>query len=315
MSSRLPGRRLIQRRRINCAAIVTRAAVLLLLFAGWACSSQPTPTEVFMADQIQISGLQVDKAFYHPGEMVHLQVHILTGLAGEKQAWLSARITHLDANIDTLKQQVTLSGGDQTVELSFSPPETAPRGYGIDVAIETADGARLAGASTAFDVLDRWTQSPRYGFVSDFQPGRLDSTETMEILTRYHVNALQFYDWMYRHEQFLTHEEPYIDLMGRELSRQTVDALIDAAHQRGIAAMPYTAIYGSSLAFYEEHPDWALYNKRGEVSRLGENFMAIMDPRPGSAWANHLLAQFDEVLDNTAFDGIHLDQYGDPKEG
>jgi dextranase len=43
--------------------------------------------------------------------------------------------------------------------------------------------------------------------------------------------------------------------------------------------------------------------------------LVYMDPRPDSPWVNHLLAQFDQVLEQTAFDGIHLDQYGDPKEG
>jgi dextranase len=69
------------------------------------------------------------------------------------------------------------------------------------------------------------------------------------------------------------------------------------------------------MAFYKRHPDWVLYNANGEPTFFGDNMMAIMDPRPDSPWTRHLLSQFDQVLENTAFDGIHLDQYGDPKEG
>jgi dextranase len=40
-----------------------------------------------------------------------------------------------------------------------------------------------------------------------------------------------------------------------------------------------------------------------------------MNPAPDSPWTDHLLDQFAQVLEQTAFDGIHLDQYGAPKIG
>jgi len=79
--------------------------------------------------------------------------------------------------------------------------------------------------------------------------------------------------------------------------------------------MPYTAIYAASVPFYEEHPDWALYRANKQPFLFGEDFLVYMDPRPGSPWVDHLLEQFDQVLQQTDFDGIHLDQYGDPKQG
>ena len=78
--------------------------------------------------------------------------------------------------------------------------------------------------------------------------------------------------------------------------------------------MPYTAIYGASMPFYEQHKDWALVGADGELYTLG-GFIAILDPTPGSPWNQHLLAEFADVLDHTAFDGIHIDQYGSPKRG
>ena len=53
------------------------------------------------------------------------------------------------------------------------------RGYGVDVRLLDSDGAPVASASTAFDVLDHWTQAPRYGFLTDFLPTRADPTATM----------------------------------------------------------------------------------------------------------------------------------------
>ncbi len=264
----------------------------------------------------RITSLDWDKSFYHPGEAIQLTVHVSSQLEQPLSARLVAQVVHLDQPVAQLEQAVALTGGEQAFTLSWNPAPVSPRGYGVDLRLQTVSGETLASAGTAFDVLERWTQNPRYGFLTDFAPGRSDAAETMQILTRYHINGLQFYDWMYRHEQFLTDLEPYDDLWSGNLhSRKTVDALIDAAHQRSIAAMPYTAVYGASMAFYKQHPDWVLYDANGAPTFFGGDMMAIMDPRPDSSWTRHLLDQFDQVLENTTFDGIHLDQYGDPKVG
>ena len=166
---------------------------------------------------------------------------------------------------------------------SYLPPEEAPHGYGIDVEIVSPDGEVVDRATSAFDVLENWVQNPRYGFLSDYEPGRTDASQTMDILNRFHINGLQFYDWMYRHEQFLTDQEPYYDLWSsKPHSLLTVKALIEAAHQRSIAAMPYTAVYGSSQTFALEHPDWILYTSTGKPLEFGGDKMMIMDPRPDS---------------------------------
>jgi dextranase len=74
-------------------------------------------------------------------------------------------------------------------------------------------------------------------------------------------------------------------------------------------------VYASSIEFFHQHPDWALLGPDGNPLMFGENFLAYMDPHPGSPWTRHLLDQFDQILNKTSFDGIHLDQYGDPKVG
>jgi dextranase len=276
----------------------------------------PTATETVMPITARISRLDWDKSFYKPGEAIQLTVHVAVKVERPVPARLTAQIVHLDTPLARLDQEVTLAGGEQAFVFSWNPPNVSRRGYGVDLHLQTQSGEELASAGTAFDVLERWTQNPRYGFLTDFAPGRADAVETVQMLTRYHINGLQFYDWMYRHEQFLTDMEPYDDLWSGNLhSRKTVDALIEAAHLHSIAAMPYSAVYGASMAFYKQHPDWVLYNVNGEPTFFGGEMMAIMDPRPDSPWTKHLLGQFDQVLEKTAFDGIHLDQYGDPKEG
>ena len=245
-----------------------------------------------------------DKAFYRPGETA---TFLITAAGGERA---EATIAHLADTLAVLEVAVR----DGSAILSWTPPPDAPRGYGITVRL--LDGERmLATASTAFDVLARWTQAPRYGFLSEFQPGRADAEAAMAWAARYHVNGLQFYDWQYRHETLLPPSDPHTDLLGRRMSLATVERLIEAAHARNIAAMPYTAIYGASPAFYRAHPDWALLQATGEPFEFADGFLYIMDPSPGSPWNTHLLGEFARVLDETAFDGIHIDQYGAPQIG
>ncbi|MCA9931800.1 MAG: hypothetical protein KC419_25125, partial [Anaerolineales bacterium] len=268
-----------------------------------------------MMPTITALDIVLDRAFYRPGEEMTVSVTWRDDAAQMTEMRLQAKITYLTAVLDTIEQDAAVGGDEQTAVFAYTPPASpAPRGYGLDVCLETTGGEPLACAHTAFDVLDVWTQTPRYGFLSDFAPGRDDSEATLDSLLRYHINGLQFYDWMYRHEQLLTEDEPYTDLLGRRLSLATTEKLIAAAHDRNMAAMPYTAVYAASIPFYEDHRDWALYEANGKPHYFGENFLVYMDPRPDSDWTKHLLDQFDQVLRQTDFDGIHLDQYGAPKE-
>jgi dextranase len=273
-------------------------------------------SEIIKMNTVTIQAIHFEKAFFHSGEPAKWSVIITSDSSKEMTIRLVSRISHLDRIITEIAQDIDLNRVEQQVEFTWQPPLDTPMGYGLDVYLETLNGQLISTIkSVGFDVLEMWTQMPRYGFLTDFQPGRTDIARPISIMTDHHINALQFYDWMYRHEQFLTTEEPYVDLLGRQLSRQVIDELIKAAHARNIDAMPYTAIYGASIDFYRQHPDWALYLAKGKPALFGNNFMAIMDPRVDGPWMRHLLNQFEEILTQTQFDGIHLDQYGDPKVG
>lgn len=275
------------------------ACALALFFGG----SFPMPVYAQPADPALT--IQPDKAFFRPGEPATFTVTASQG------ARVEATVTHLLDEVARLEAPLE----DGRAVLTWQPPAEAPRGYGLALRALDASGAEIAAASAAFDVLESWLQAPRYGFLSEFAPGRDDIDATMAWAARYHLTGLQFYDWQYRHEQLLPPDDPYTDLLGRRLSLDTVTRLIDAAHARNIAAMPYTAIYGASPAFYEAHPDWGLFQADDVVFDFADGLLKIMDPTPGSPWADHLLDQFAQVLDRTAFDGIHLDQYGAPKTG
>ncbi|MBX3065786.1 MAG: hypothetical protein KF726_22600 [Anaerolineae bacterium] len=246
-----------------------------------------------------------DKSFYRPGEVVHIEVTVTGG------ARLEAQVLYLTTPITTL----TAALADGRAVLEWTPPPDAPRGYGLIVNVLDEGGKVLARQSGAFDVLNHWMDAPRYGFFSDFRAARDNDAATIAWLLRHHVNGLQFYDWQYRWEDLLPETDIFDDGLGRPQSMTTVRHLIDLAHKLNIAAMPYTAIYGASWSFANAHPEWQLYSALKLPYEFGGNLIGIMDATPGSGWNQLLMAEFADVLDNTTFDGIHIDQYGSPKNG
>ena len=169
---------------------------------------------------------------------------------------------------------------------------------------------------TAFDVQESWLAFPRYGFVSEFSTDLLRDPQViqqeMEQLAKYHITGLQFYDWQYRHDQLVAPQDEYMDPLQRPLSLKTIRQLIDTAHQYNLATMPYLAIYGASIEFWRQHPDWGLYDEHGKPL-LFEDFLGLMDPTQGTPWCAHLDEQCQQTLKALPFDGLHIDQYGDPK--
>lgn len=249
--------------------------------------------------------INLQQSFYHPGDSVVFSV--LSPIGNR----IEARIFYLAEEVTTVSAALVNGRADAM----WTPPPTAPRGYGLVVDVLDTDGNVLSSQSTAFDVLEQWIDAPRYGFLTDFSSGRDNYEQTIDWLLQHHINGIQFYDWQYRWEKLLPDTDLFNDGLGRPQSMATVRRLIDLLHAHNIGAMPYTAIYGASMAFYRQHPDWALMDALGEAYMFGDNLIGIMNPAPGSPWNEHLLAEFADVLDRTTFDGIHIDQYGAPKNG
>ncbi|MBZ0275521.1 MAG: glycoside hydrolase family 66 protein, partial [Anaerolineae bacterium] len=247
-----------------------------------------------------------DKGFYRPGEPVQITVRTTRGDN------IEARILYLTTELAVIRVPIT----DGQATFIWTPPPDVPRGYGLSIDIYDTAGTVITTQTSAFDVLNRWIDAPRYGFLSDFSPARLTDTQTIEWMLQHHINGVQFYDWQYRWEDLLPETDRFEDGLGRPQSMTTIRRLIEVLHAHRIAAMPYTAIYGASTAFYRQHPEWGFFDVRQKVYDFGENsFISIMNPAPGSPWNQHLLGEFADVLENTPFDGIHIDQYGSPKNG
>ncbi len=183
-------------------------------------------------------------------------------------------------------------------------PQTAIEFCGLGVLCEADDSER---ASCAVDI-QKSLRVFRYGFLSDFSRAEAEDAD-VRAMAKHHVNAVQFYDWSYRHDTLVAGYEDYTDMMGKPNSLTVIRRKIAACHKRGMLATGYGAVYAASEAFAAAHPDWRLYARTNDPVRFIDVF-AIMNLRSG--WREHIISQYRATVD-AGFDGIHMDTYGFPK--
>jgi dextranase len=251
------------------------------------------------------------QGMFSPGDRVTLFAEVEADWPAVATIRLS--ITQLASTVAALTHPISVAPDLRRIALDWPAVPSAPRGYGARAELMDEAGRTAAVACTALDVRPDWTAFPRYGFLTDFSPDRADAASTVEALARYHINGLQFYDWQYRHECLLPHDPNYVDPLGRRSSLSVVEEFIAAAHSHGMAAMPYLAVYAASIEFWRAHPEWALYDAKRRPIPFGDNFLGLMNPTPDGPWARHLVNECARVLSALPFDGLHVDQYGDPK--
>jgi len=180
------------------------------------------------------------------------------------------------------------------------------RGYGVSIKI----GSLLS--TTSFEIYDDWKKIPRYGFLSDFTTENLDRHEYLKTLLKLHINVVQYYDWMYQHNDLVSNTDEFVDLMGRTLNQKTVKNRVSMLGEHNIRSMAYGAIYGASNEFYKNHEDWAFYNNKGEPIQFIDVF-TIMNFTKNSPWHNYIINEYKKAIEMIGFDGIHMDTYGYPK--
>jgi dextranase len=175
--------------------------------------------------------------------------------------------------------------------------------------VEGGYGVEAGDDHSALDVLADPLARPRYGFVSHYEAGR-DPAGVAENARRLHLNAVQFYDWMYRHADLVPPADDYLDALGQKLSLESVRRLARALGEAGSLPLGYAAVYAAGV---EEWPAWedeGLYHADGAPWMLAD-FLWIVDPS-SERWLAHLADDLRAAL-KVGFAGFHLDQYGAPK--
>ena len=225
------------------------------------------------------------KATFSPTDPVEVDI-----LGVDRAATIT--LWHLDRRV----AEVIVQPGER----ARFPPQPEG-GYGVEADGETG----------ALDVLADPLSRPRYGFVSHYEPSR-ETAGVVELVRRLHLNAVQFYDWMYRHAQLLPAQDEFEDALGQTVSLTTVRDLVEAVRRSGSLPMAYAAVYAVGKDERERWSDIALYRSDGEPWTLGEDFLWNVDPTD-ERWLGFFAAELRGALEHVGFGGFHLDQYGAPK--
>ncbi|MCE5188418.1 MAG: glycoside hydrolase family 66 protein [Eubacteriales bacterium] len=235
-----------------------------------------------------------EKGRYLPGEPIGLTV------------WHTGEAKRFRISVFRLERKLyemeIPRGGEQT-RVSLPPAEDDFCGLGIRC--ETENGECAVCAADVQGTLRVF----RYGFLSDFSPEDGDEADVLA-LAKHHVNAVQFYDWSFRHDSLVSQTEEYTDMMGKKNSLPVLRGKIAACHTRGMLALGYGAVYAASEPFSAAHPDWRLYARPGEPLRF-LNVFALQNLESG--WRAHIVSQYRDAVERAGFDGIHMDAYGSPK--
>lgn len=228
-----------------------------------------------------------NKAQYLLGEDV-----VLTSSGGEITEAVVYRLAQrINAKLSYFGDTVTVSG-------------LSAGGYGIAV---FCGGEKWEGA---FDVVSSQRHVVRYGFLSDFAPEEKDTAD-VEWMKDLHLNCIQFYDWMYKHDGLISPKDEYADPMGRKTSLTTLRSKIDACHEQNIRPFAYGAVYAATEETYRAHPEWAMYTSGGRPLRFAD-WLYYMNVSEKCGWSEHLLEQYAQAV-RFGFRGIHMDTYGFPK--
>lgn len=162
----------------------------------------------------------------------------------------------------------------------------------------------------AFDVVRDHREITRYGFLSDFS-SEDDGISDVDWMRNLHLNAVQFYDWMYRHDELLSLSENYTDPMGRATNLNIIGKKIKACRRYGIRPFAYGAVYAATSRTAEKHPEWCMYTISGKPLTFS-GWLYYMNISLDCGWVEHLMKEYRKTI-SFGFSGIHMDTYGFPK--
>lgn len=303
-----------------------------LLLAPCACSTAPdaviltpppaaTESATLACQQVWLHDLVPEAARFPPGASVTLRASLAAEGADPCVAPLELEVTHLGEVVhrETLSLELS-SGSAQARGLSFTPPPEDFRGYLARLYSSAGDEV-----ATGVDVSSNPLVYPRYGYLSAFPPGQpaARSRELVSTLVeQYHLNAFQFYDWFWRHEDLLPAADAgapapsWRDLFGREQSLGTLRDLIAAVHDDNGLALAYVAMYAAREGYDAQsgvRREWGLFEDAAAERQValpfgGERYLFLFDPL-NPRWQAQMAGEYAQAI-ALGFDGVQIDQFG-----
>ncbi|NLJ19487.1 glycoside hydrolase family 66 protein [Globicatella sulfidifaciens] len=268
-----------------------------------------------------------DKSIYDPGALIKINVTLQNLTSSEDTGIVELRAKHLNKQVgQVLKKEYSLNPyANESITLDWQAPADDFTGYLIEVELKDSDHHRIDDSVVAVDVSSSWTKFPRYGYVWNFTKD-VNVAERIEKLKDYHINALEYYDWKYRHHKPVPENlDKWDDWSGREIYGDTVFAYISEAKQVNMVNMAYNMAYAAVSGYQEDgvEQDWALYFSEDNPRGTGHFMFKMADSTPtgithlyffdmrNKGWQDYIFKQMNKVFDVFGFDGWHSDTVGD----
>ncbi len=229
-------------------------------------------------------GLIFSKATYTPGDVVQLK----TTLPGK-------------VSIYSLSEEIFSTDIFDEIQL----PQLNPGSY--SVILKTRSNEIF---NTALEIISEPFSRVRYGFVSEFSED-VDVLEYLNFARKFHLTAIQFYDWAYKHEFLTTDLQEYGDPLGAKIVKSKIKELIRGYQEQNSLPCGYVAVYAVDSDGWKRWERAGVFNADRKPYQLGENFLWVLDPADED-WMNHLIEQLKQARE-FGFRAFHLDQYGWPK--
>ena len=263
----------------------------------------------------RVTKVSVDRARYAPGQ----SVTVTAQTQGDGEVNFSLK--HLGKEVDHFSTQASADG---KTTWTFTPPQTDFTGYLVEV--DTQDSQ----ANTAIDVSSTWTRYPRFGYLGNYSADLSGKTDEVinQLAQDYHINSLQYYDWMWRHEDPVRYEnnqvaDQWSDWKKWNFSSDVIKQFITSGDKAGVASLPYSMSY-AALEGYQDHgvsSDWAI-SIRGEgntrvpwtsvmIPGQQDTTLHMMNPQ-NVQWRQHMIDQYKKQI-ALGFEGTHIDQLGNPQ--
>ena len=263
----------------------------------------------------RVTKVSVDRARYAPGQ----PVTVTAQTQGNGEVTFSLK--HLGKEVDHFSTQASADG---KTTWTFTPPQTDFTGYLVEVDTEDSQ------ANTAIDVSSTWTRYPRFGYLGNYSADLSGKTDEIinQLAQDYHINSLQYYDWMWRHEDPVRYENSQVaaqwsDWKKWNFSSDVIKQFITSGDKAGVASLPYSMSY-AALEGYQDHgvsSDWAI-NIRGDndtrvpwtsvmIPGQQDTTLHMMNPQ-NTQWRQHMVDQYKKQIE-LGFEGTHIDQLGNPQ--
>ena len=292
----------------------------------------PSSTPATATGTAHVTRAYTDKSTHEPGKEATITAEASTG------GTVHFSVSHL--GVEVASGDATVKNGKAT--WTYTTPSEDGQGY-----LVTATGGDGTHAETAIDASTSWTRFPRMGYLSHFKPTAPEGTDGhttyeaflfqkpqdyIDKLSRdYHINALQYYDWQYRHEQpvakgDLADKWPlwYRDTYA---SKKTITDYIQDAKNANMGSLAYSMAYAANDNYDTNtiKDEWRLREDNGSywVRDLGEQWWVptpkgVDKPKShqfmmnvnNEDWRTYITGQYKTQKTEFKFDGTHIDTLG-----